>query len=146
MNDLNEVRKVSESAFRFLSALDPDACRDGHYDLEDGVFANVQTYTTKEKSEGAYEAHRAYIDIQYIVSGSEVIAVESLDAMRKGKCIKQYGESGDIELYEGNGSGKEYLLEPGNFLILYPKDAHMPGICEGMPEKVQKAVVKVPCS
>ena len=106
MDDLNEVRKVSEAAYRFLSRINPKDCQDGHYGLPDGVFANIQTYMPKPKSEGTFEAHRKYIDIQYII----------------------------------------YLLEPGDFLILYPKDAHMPGVCEGTPEKVQKAVVKVPCS
>ena len=146
MNDLNEVRKVSEAAYRFLSSINPKDCQDGHYDLPDGVFANIQTYTPKPKPEGTFEAHREYIDIQYIISGHEIISVESLEAMRAGTCIRRYGESGDIELYEGNNNGEEYLLEPGDFLILYPKDAHMPGVCEGTPEKVQKAVVKVPCS
>ena len=146
MNDLNEVRKVSEAAYRFLSSINPKDCQDGHYELPDGVFANIQTYTPKPKPEGTFEAHREYIDIQYIISGHEIISVEPLEAMRAGTCIRRYGESGDIELYEGNNNGEEYLLEPGDFLILYPKDADMPGVCEGTPEKVQKAVVKVPCS
>ena len=98
----------------------------------------------KPKSEGTFEAHRKYIDIQYIISGHEIISVEPLETMRAGTCIRRYGESGDIELYEGNNKGKEYQLGPGDFLILFPKDAHMPGVCEGTPEKVQKAVVKVP--
>ena len=144
MDDLNEVRNVSEAAYRFLSSINPKDCQDGHYDLSDGVFANIQTYMPKPKSEGTFEAHRKYIDIQYIISGHEIISVESLETMRAGTCIRRYGESGDIELYEGNNKGKEYLLGPGDFLILFPKDAHMPGVCEGTPEKVQKAVVKVP--
>jgi len=110
------------------------------------MFANIQTYTPKLKSEGTFEAHRKYIDIQYIISGHEIISVESLETIRAGPCIRRYGKSSDIELYEGNYNGKEYLLEPGDFLILSPKDAHMPGICEGTPEKVQKVVEKVPCS
>ena len=67
MDDLNEVRKVSEAAYRFLSRINPKDCQDGHYDLPDGVFANIQTYMPKPKSEGTFEAHRKYIDIQYII-------------------------------------------------------------------------------
>ena len=49
MDDLNEVRKVSEAAYRFLSRINPKDCQDGHYGLPDGVFANIQTYMPKPK-------------------------------------------------------------------------------------------------
>ena len=32
MDDLNEVRKVSEAAYRFLSRIKPKDCQDGHYE------------------------------------------------------------------------------------------------------------------
>jgi beta-galactosidase beta subunit len=34
-------------------------------------------------------------------------------------------------------------LEPGRFIIVWPGDAHMPGMAEGSPAPVKKIVVKI---
>ena len=40
----------------------------------------------------------------------------------------------------------DYVLETGDFLILYPKDVHMPCVCVNEKSSVRKIVVKVPVS
>ena len=44
-----------------------------HQIVGDEVFAIINEYETKPAEGGFYEAHRDYIDLQYMVSGSEMI-------------------------------------------------------------------------
>jgi beta-galactosidase beta subunit len=53
-----------QAAFAFIRENNLHALPLGRYDLEDGVFAIVQEYFTKEES--FYEAHKKYIDLQYM--------------------------------------------------------------------------------
>lgn len=56
----------------WLRDVNPDIEK-GEYELSPRVKAIVFEYTTKEVNENGYEAHRDYIDIQYLISGSERI-------------------------------------------------------------------------
>ncbi|OQC11959.1 MAG: Toxin-antitoxin biofilm protein TabA [Firmicutes bacterium ADurb.Bin080] len=108
----------------------------GKYHLDNGVFAMVQRYTAKQESECTWEAHKKYIDIQYIVSGQETICT----AYENNLTITvPYNPEKDISFYEGEGTRQE--LNGGEFLILFPWDTHKPGIGEG---NVEKIVVKIP--
>ena len=44
---------------------------DGRLEYPNGIWANLQTYYTKE--DALFEAHRKYIDIQFILAGQEKI-------------------------------------------------------------------------
>ena len=104
----------------------------------DKVYASVQTYETK--SDAKYESHRRYIDIQYMIKGEEKIGVTDLSNCKT--CI-EYDTDKDLEFYD-NCSDEEFLaLETGQFLILYPHDAHKPSISKGQKKNVKKVVVKV---
>ena len=142
MKSYESIRALSESAYQFtLKALE-SAPENGKYELEDGAFANVFSYTTNLRSDSKYEAHKKYIDVQLILSGTEIIAVESLDTMYTHACIKPY--EFDAELYAGNDDGVDYVMNAGDFLILLPEDAHMPGVAVDEPTEVKKVVLKIP--
>src|SRR4051812_41867636 len=44
-------------------------------ELAGGAFALEQAYQTKPRDQGFFESHRAYIDVQVIVSGEELLEV-----------------------------------------------------------------------
>ena len=46
---------------------------DGRLEYPNGIWANLQTYYTKQ--DALFEAHRKYIDIQFILAGTEKIGV-----------------------------------------------------------------------
>lgn len=138
-----KIKELSTVAFDFVEKLLKEDVENGRYDLSDGIFVNVMTYETKKRSEALFEAHKKYIDIQIILEGSEIISVEPVEVMHQHKCVEPFGD-GDIELYEVNSDCVDYVLNKGDFLILYPEDGHMPSICVGEPETVKKAVFKVP--
>lgn len=125
-----------KQGLQYLLSTDFSAVEDGKYDISDDMYVNIQSYTTKVDAD--YEAHRKYIDIQYLISGSEKIGIADYDCCRPK--IK-YDEDNDIEFLSGDG---EYVeLYEKEFMILYPSDAHKPSISISVPSIVRKAVVKV---
>ena len=113
----------------------------GVYELSPHVKAIVSEYTTKEENEYGYEAHRDYIDIQYLVSGSEKICYLPLEYLKE---TKPYNKEIDAAFYvENEFKPQELLLGNGYFSILFPQDGHMPQLCVDKPVPVKKVVVKV---
>ena len=66
-------------AFAYINKTDLSQLALGKYEIDNNdIFAFVQEYDTKDKSECKLEGHSKYIDIQYIISGVELIGVTSL--------------------------------------------------------------------
>ena len=140
MKDLNKIKELCPSAYDFIVNKAEGAVV-GKYDLENGEYVSVQEYTTKARSEAKYEAHKKFIDIQMILSGKELIAVSPIEKMT---ISDEYNEEKDFMLFHHNDECTDYVLEAGDFLILYPQDVHMPGVCVNEKSPVRKIVVKVP--
>ena len=140
MKDLNKIKELCPSAYDFI-VNKAEGAAVGKYDLENGVYVSVQEYTTKARSEAKYEAHKKFIDIQMILSGKELIAVSPIEKMT---ISDEYNEEKDFMLFHHNDECTDFVLEAGDFLILYPQDVHMPGVCVNEKSPVRKIVVKVP--
>ena len=54
---------------------------------------------------------------------------------------KEYDEEGDCLL--GSAEGKPHLMREGDYMVVLPEEAHLPGIEAGSPGYVRKAVLKV---
>jgi len=110
----------------------------GRHELDgDNVFAMVQQYQSKPLAEGKWEAHRKYIDIQYVAEGIERIGWAPIGRLTESE---PYNEENDVAFYQGEG---DFVTVPtGSFVILFPEDAHMPGIAVDTPGPVTKIVVK----
>lgn len=64
------LNKNLKKAFEFLKSADVDKLLDGRYEIDgENVFALVQSYRTKAENEVGWEAHKKYIDIQFIAKG-----------------------------------------------------------------------------
>ena len=74
---LADIKDISNTAYEFLSNRDLKNLSEGRYFFDKGIYCNVESYETKERHR--FEAHKKYIDIQYIISGSEKIIVEDLN-------------------------------------------------------------------
>ena len=126
-------------AFRYLAENDFADVEPGRYERDgEAVYAMVQQYDTKPIEEGNWEAHRKYLNVQYVSSGVERMGYAPLSTLNAG----QYHEDDDYLLLEGEGI---FLPMPaGTFVVLHPQDAHIPGMVAGTtPEPVRKVVVKV---
>ena len=113
----------------------------GVYEINPSVKAIVSEYTTKEINGNGYEAHREFIDIQYLSSGVEVVNSLPLEYLNE---LKAYNKESDAAFYVETGiKPQELLLGNGYFAILFPQDGHMPQLCVNTPGFVKKVVVKV---
>ena len=124
-----------EEAFAAVNAL--TAYEDkANYPLSDGnrFFLAVQG----TKAPDVAEAHRKYLDIQYIVKGQEVVGYAPLEAC---EIVGEFNEEKDIGKYTGNF---EYItIGEGMCYVAFPEDAHMPGRHLEVPNDFVKVVVKL---
>jgi len=103
----------------------------------DRLRAGVSRRNGKFMSEARLETHRRYIDIQYVVHGSDRIGWQPVNECRQPK---GYQDEKDVEFY-GDRPNMWFHLEAGRFAIFFPHDAHAPLANQGRP--IVKIVVKV---
>lgn len=133
------ISKRIETALKFLENNDFSNMECGKYDIEGSdVYLVVQSYESKYKENALYEAHRSYIDIQYVEEGAELMGYANIGSL---KAIGDYDELKDFILYKGDGDF--FLADKGTFAIFGPQDAHMPGVAVKNPSTVKKIIVKV---
>jgi len=103
---------------------------DGKYPVDgDKLYYTIQRYTTKPLSEGKLETHRKYIDIQFLLSGVELLGYAPL----KGLTVsEEYNPQKDIAFFQTPDEITKVKLEPGLFCILFPDDAHLPALAAGL--------------
>ena len=128
-------------AFAYLRTVDGTQ-ELGRHDLDgDHCFALVQTYETKPIERAKFEAHRKYIDVQFIQSGRETILWAPLDTMKEEMMV--YTDEKDAALWKLTADTTPLHISAGHFAILWPEDAHAPCIEWERPEQVFKVVIKV---
>jgi YhcH/YjgK/YiaL family protein len=126
-------------ALDYLASTDFSKMEPGRYEVDgDTVFALVQKYDTKPRDKGAWEAHRRYIDVQYVASGVEAMGYAPIDSLSE---TQAYSAEKDFLLLAG--SGDYVTAHAGMFVIFYPKDAHSPCLAHGNSVPVLKVVMKV---
>ena len=124
-----------EEAFAAVNALTEYEDKK-NYPLSNGnrFFLAVQS----TKAPDLAEAHRQYLDIQYIVKGQEVVGYAPLEAC---EIVGEFNEEKDIGKYSGNF---EYItIGEGMCYVAFPEDAHMPGRHLDVPNDFVKVVVKL---
>ena len=109
--------------------------------LEHGVKAMVSEYETRLVNEKGYEAHRLYADIQFLLSGKEVVRCKPLEQVTE---TIPYNPDKDAARY-ADCPGADMVIGDGYFLVVFPDDAHEPCLAlDGKPVPVKKIVMKVP--
>jgi len=105
----------------------------------DNLYVLVNEYITKDISECLMEAHKKYIDLQYMYNGCEKIACSILTNQEP---TKNYDSENDYALYNPIDYSM-IKLESGTFALFFPEDLHMPGIINKIPKNIKKIVVKI---
>ncbi len=134
------VSKRVAKALEVLKDTDFSNKTDGRYDIDgDNIYYLVQRYTTKPIEQGRLEAHKKYIDVQFMAGGGELMGLAPIDNL---ETEEPYNEENDIAFYKAPEQITKINLETGMFCILFPQDAHMPGRQSNGPSNVLKVVVK----
>ena len=124
-----------QKAFEFLDTLTPDSEDRKYVIAGEDIFAIVMSYKTCAPETALFESHRNYV-------GSEVFECYFKDDLT----VKTpYDLSKDIEFYKRTAPGvTRVTVTPQTFVMLYPHDAHMPGLMvDKKPELIKKVVVKI---
>jgi len=139
-NTYKNISAKIKQGFEWLEKNDLKSLSDGKYFIDgEKFYANIQTYETK--TEAKYEAHRKYIDIQYMIQGKELIGVTDINNCKT--CI-EYDEEKDLEFFDTTVDEEYFSLNEGEFLLFFPQDTHKPSITYKEKRNVKKVVVKVP--
>lgn len=136
----NSLGEGIAAAFSYLRATDLATIATGKHIIEgDNVFAIVQEYDTLDAAGEQMESHRKHIDVQYVVSGTELVGHAVL---ANQSVSKPYSDEEDFMLYADKPSFFS-KFDAGIFMIFYPTDLHMPCISDAGTQRVRKVVVKV---
>ena len=130
------------AAFSYLRSFAPET-PDGKIVLEpDRLFALPQRYDTAPGSAKRFEAHRRFIDIQYILEGEEIIEHAPIEWLPE--VTEPYSQERDIMFFRDPAACSRTLLRAGDFVIYFPADGHKPGCQAGSsPSAVRKVVMKI---
>jgi len=128
-----------KKALEYLINTDFPSIEDGKYHIDaDSIISIINTYETKNSSESYLEAHKKYIDVQYVIEGIEFVGYLPLNGQT---VFKDYDDENDYMLFNENCSYIKF--SKGMFAIFFPQDLHKPGINYNSISKVKKAVIKV---
>ena len=128
------------AAFAFLRSVGPSDFEEKTVEIDGRhVFAMFQPYETAGDAGSEYEAHVAYADLQYVLEGEETIRVTDVEPLTP---TTEYHAENDYTLFR-LGPGTDVRLVSGDFVLLFPQDAHVPKLATSSPGSVKKIVVKI---
>lgn len=102
------------------------------------VYCTKFSYDTVADDEAFFEAHKSYLDIHIMLEGFERVEISSPDSLREIEEMR----GKDFWAYRGAGE-HSLILRPGNFLVVFPDDAHKIKMRADGKAWVTKAVFKV---
>jgi biofilm protein TabA len=123
-------------AFEFLRTHDLASLPDGKITL-DGERLYISVATAEGKSSAPLEAHQRYIDVQMPISTTETMGWRPTADCR---AVQQpYDAERDIAFF-ADKYATNLQVQPGQFVIFFPEDAHAPAMARGL---LKKLVVKI---
>lgn len=135
--DLPWLYKLLDGAEKYF---DP-SFEKGSYPIDERSRAVINPYNTEKHTVGKFENHRDFIDVQLVAEGFERILVAD-----KAVCTVTvpFDAEKDVEFMTAPEEKTQVLhLSAGDFAVLYPDEAHNPGITDGIPSDVRKVIFKV---
>ena len=123
----------------------------------DEIYVNVHGYDTLPREQCRFESHQRYLDLQYCISGGEVIDWSLASGLEPAGT---YDTEKDLQFYRSPAARVEGFpvsrcpdlavptvcslpMTPGSFAIFHPSDAHRPKVQDGVNRAVFKLVVKI---
>lgn len=107
-------------------------------ELSGGNRMNVMEIDTISVHGRPGEAHRRYMDIQYVVEGEEVMGWAPLEQLQ---LVGEFNEARDIGRYDGQW--EFFRIAAGNCYVVFPEDGHLPSGHLDQSAHVKKIVLKM---
>ena len=137
---ISEYLLDSANITRILSLDCSDGRAESSLDLGSGIRAIEQSYILQNS--GIFEAHREFVDFQFVAKGSEIMKVGDFSAFAP---INEYNATKDFQNFVPLKSPSKIALYENALLILTPSDIHAGGFALDSAS-VFKSVLKVPIS
>lgn len=112
--------------------------KDGTYPLSNGGRFIVKSSNQKPAQNPRSEAHRKYLDVQYVLSGTEYVGWAPTDALTPDA---EFNETADVGMY--SGPVQLFRIDAGYCYIVFPEDAHAPDLYLEQPSDERKIVIKL---
>lgn len=110
----------------------------GNVQLSGGNKILVQETDSKSPEGQRCEAHRKYLDIQYIVEGVDIVGWAPLDTLTLDG---EFDTAKDKGMYKGDVT---YIRVPAGYCyVAFPEDGHMPNLHFEEPCHIKKLVLKL---
>lgn len=126
-------------ALEIIRDTDFSELEDRTYEVDGSIlYFFIQSYPTRPANPTP-EAHRKYIDIQYMISGTECMGVAQLEDM-----TEEVSANPQKDIWFYHGPMDSVTVSEGMFTVFFPNDAHAPCVSppEG-PNDVRKCVFKI---
>lgn len=127
-----------ERAFAFLRRADLAELPEGRHEIDgDRLFCLISDGPGRRRDEAPLEAHRKYIDIQYVMAGTDEMGWKPTATCMMSDA--SYDPEKDIEFFS-DAPDTWTPVPAGSFAIFFPVDAHAPLVSGG---RIHKAVLKI---
>lgn len=140
-DERNMLNPVLYKALEILKNLDFTNVELGKYVVNDGIFYSVTEFNTEMRDKRKPESHSKYVDIQYLISGEEIIGFTKLNG--EAKVTENLLAEKDVVFYDNIPSESDILMNAGSYSVFFPWDIHRPGCAVGQSVRVRKVVLKV---
>jgi YhcH/YjgK/YiaL family protein len=135
------ISPLVTKALAVLGSKDIASKPEGRNEIDgDRLYFIVEKYTTKARECGLMEAHRKYVDVQFVVDGQESIFVEHISRLRE---TIPYSDENEATFYEQPAIFHEIIMSKGIFCILFPEDGHAPCRTTIKESNVHKVIFKI---
>ena len=142
IENIDKYKNLSErikKGIEFIQNTDLVNAKTGKYIIEgDNIYAGIDEYNTRSKDVSMPEIHKKYLDIQYIISGNELMGYAPFNNQ---KVVTEYNAEKDIAFLTGEVSFFDF--KENHFAIFFPEELHMPCISKDQSSPIKKVVVKV---
>ncbi len=127
-----------EKAFAFLRRVDLAELPAERHEIDgDRLFCIISKGPGRSRAEAKLEAHRKYIDIQYVIAGTDEMGFKP--AAECKMIDTSYDTDKDIGFFKDRPDSWTQV-PAGSFVIFFPQDAHAPLVSKG---EIHKAVLKI---
>lgn len=136
------VMPAITAALEKMANYTPDDYPVGRVDVDgDNLFLLLNDYQTRAAEDALFEAHQKYIDVMYMVEGEEIIYVKPTEML--SAVTQPYNSEKDVLMATLDCDATPVRLIAGNFIVLFPQDAHAPGCYDTEPRTVKKIIGKI---
>ncbi len=143
INQLNHYSIPSkEKIISFLKNNDPRHLSDGEHSIDGkDLFVKVMSYVPKPALEKEFETHRVYADLQYVVTGVELMQTVPSTELKPNT---EYDPVGDYQFFKAEHFINDHVVRAGQFMVFFPGEAHRPScLYQNHTASVKKLVFKI---